>query len=87
MLEEKTTYSIEELFDLLPMTISQLARNADINEVTLARVRDGKTTRRDTVNKLLLAFSDIYKRNLTIYNVTGIVQQRNKRRDKVKKGL
>jgi predicted transcriptional regulator len=79
MLEDQATYSIQELFELLPMTIADLARQSEINEVTLARIRDGKPTRRSTVNKLLITLSRIYARNLTIRNVTGIAAQVNKR--------
>jgi predicted transcriptional regulator len=79
MLDDQNTYTIQELFDLLPITIAELARQSGINEVTLARIRDGKSTRRSTVNKLLLTMSNIYGRNLNIRNVTGIHSMVNKR--------
>jgi predicted transcriptional regulator len=79
MLDEQSTYSIQELFDFLPITISELARKSEINEVTLARIRDGKSTRRSTVNKLLLTMSEIYGRNLNIRNVTGMAAMVNRR--------
>jgi predicted transcriptional regulator len=79
MLDEQSTYSIQELFDFLPITISELARKSEINEVTLARIRDGKSTRRSTVNKLLLTMTEIYGRNLNIRNVTGIHSMVNRR--------
>jgi predicted transcriptional regulator len=82
MLDDQTTYSIQELFDLLPITIAELARVSKINEVTLARIRDGKSTRRSTVNKLLITLSQVYERNLTIKNVTGIQAQVNRRLEK-----
>jgi transcriptional regulator with XRE-family HTH domain len=65
-------YTIKELFDDLPLSIRQLAQIVKINEVTLARIRDGKPTRRPTANKLLLYFSDLYKEKYTLRNVTGI---------------
>lgn len=71
-METKETYTLKELFDLLPIPLAELARQSGINEVTLARIRDGRGTRRATANKLLLAFSKIYDRNLNLYNVTGI---------------
>lgn len=78
-MQEKNTYTIQELFDDLPITIAELARQSVINEVTLARIRDGKGTRRSTVNKLLLTLSKIYERPLSVHNVTGInVQTVNK---------
>jgi predicted transcriptional regulator len=79
MLEEQKIYSIQDLFDMLPITLAELARRSKINEVTLARIRDGRSTRRSTVNKLLITMSDIYGRNLTIKNVIGVNSMVNKR--------
>lgn len=81
-MEKKNAYSIQELFDFLPIPIAELARRSGINEVTLARIRDGERTRRDTVNKLMLALSRIYEVPLSINNVTGINIMRNKRLEK-----
>ena len=81
MMEQKDTYDIQELFALLPIAIAELARRSGINEVTLARMRDGRKTRRDTVNKLLLELSKVYERPLSIRNVTGLNAQVNKRLD------
>lgn len=71
-MQEQETYSIKELFDDLPMSIRHLAQEVNINEVTLARIRDGKPTRRPTANKLLMFFSSLYGRRYTLRNVTGI---------------
>lgn len=81
-MENNDTYTLQELFETLPVTIVELSRQSGINEVTLARMRDGAKTRRDTVNKLLLTMSKIYERNLSIRNVTGINIMRNKRLEK-----
>lgn len=81
-MEDKNTYTLQELFDDLPMTIAQLARESEVNEVTLARMRDGKNTRRDTANKLLRKFSEIYGRQFNLRNVTGINVMVNKRLEK-----
>jgi predicted transcriptional regulator len=78
-MEQKEMYDIGELFDFLPITLAELARRSKLNEVTLARIRDGKRTRRDTVNKLLMTFSQIYEINVTIKNVTGINVMQNRR--------
>ena len=78
-MEDKQEYDIQELFQLLPIPIAELARRSGINEVTLARMRDGKKTRRDTVNKLLNELSKVYERPLSIRNVTGLNTQVNKR--------
>lgn len=72
MLEEKDTYSIQELFEALPIPIAELARQSSVNEVTLARIRDGKNTRLSTRNRLLNALSRVYERVFTVHNVTGI---------------
>ena len=79
MLDQKETTTIQELFDLLPITIAELGRQSGINEVTLARIRDGRPARRSTVNKLLLTLSDIYNRQLSVKNVTGINMQVNRK--------
>lgn len=77
-----TTYTLQDLFEFLPIPLAELARQSAINEVTLARIRDGKSTRRSTVNKLLLTMSKIYEKELTIRNVTGMNLQTNKRLEK-----
>lgn len=82
-MENKDMYTLQELFEALPISISKLAKESDINEVTLARMRDGQRTRRDTVNKLLLALSRVYGKQLTQRNVTGINAMVNKRLEKV----
>ncbi len=78
-MENKNTYTLQELFDDLPIPIAELARESRINEVTLARIRDGKVARRDTANKLLRTLSTIYDRPLSLRNVTGINVQVNRR--------
>ena len=81
-MEHKDLYSLQELFECLPISLSRLAKESGIHEVTLARIRDGERTRRDTVNKLLLALSSIYQHDLTLRNVTGINVMVNKRGEK-----
>ncbi len=71
-MQERETYTIQELFEDLPMSIRRLAQEVKINEVTLARIRDGKPTRRPTANKLLMFFSQLYGHRYTLRNVTGI---------------
>jgi predicted transcriptional regulator len=72
MLEEKDTYSIQELFDAMDISIKRLGETMGVSEVTLARIRDGKPTYRRTANKLLNVFSEMYKRPLYLSKVTGI---------------
>jgi hypothetical protein len=79
MLEEHPTYTIQELFDALTLTLAETARQSQINEVTLNRIRDGLPTRRSTANKLLQFFAGQYKRLFTLHNVTGMNIQ-NKRK-------
>lgn len=81
VIEQKSTYTIQELFEFLPLTIAELGRQSGINEVTLARIRDGKGTRRSTANKLLNTMSKIYERPLSLRNVTGVNVQVNKRHE------
>jgi predicted transcriptional regulator len=78
-MEEKDIYTLEELYEDLPMTLTDLGRQADLNEVTIARIRDGKPVRRSTINRLLRTFSEIYGRQFSLRNVTGINVQVNKR--------
>ena len=78
-MENKETYTIEELYEELPVTLVELGDRANLNEVTIARIRDGKPSRRSSVNSLLLVLTDIYKRPLSLKNVTGINVQRNLR--------
>ncbi len=69
-MEEKRRYTFRELFDHLPVSIAELARRSKVNEVTIARIRDGESiARRSTANRLLLAFSEVYGRKLSLDNV------------------
>ncbi len=72
MLEEKDIYDIHDLFDNLDISIRKLADVAQLSEVTLARIRDGKPTYRRTANHLLKVFSGIYERPFYLNKVTGI---------------
>jgi predicted transcriptional regulator len=82
MLEKKDTYTLQELFEELPVTLVELGEETKISEVTLARIRDGKSARRSTVNRLLNGMSKVYERPLSIRNVTGINMMRNYRLEK-----
>lgn len=80
MLEEKDSYTIQDLFDSLAITLAELADKSNVNETTLARIRDGKPARRATANKLLQFFSEYYGRVLTVRNVAGInIQDKRKK--------
>jgi predicted transcriptional regulator len=81
-MEDKEIYTIQELYDELTVTLTDLARQAGLNEVTVARIRDGKPVRRLTINRLLRTMSEIYGRPLSLRNVTGINVQVNKRIEK-----
>jgi predicted transcriptional regulator len=72
MLEEKQVYDIRELFDNLSISIRELSKESKLNEVTLARIRDGKPAYPSTVNKLLDTFSKIYGRPFYLSKVTGV---------------
>lgn len=79
-------YDLQELYEDLPCSLIDLARLAGINEVTVARIRNGEPTRISTANKLLRAMSKVYGRPdnqpLTLRQVTGINVRRNLRKEK-----
>lgn len=68
-------YTLRELFDNLDITMTELKRRSGISDVTLISIRNGKSARRSTINKLLKTFSDIYGVKLTLKNVRGIIIQ------------
>jgi predicted transcriptional regulator len=76
-MQEKPMYTLRELFDDLPISLRQLGKRANVNEVTIARIRDGQPARRSTLNRLLRAMSetDVYNRSLSLANVTGVFIQ------------
>jgi len=65
-------YAIGDLFKRSPISVSEIARRSKISEVTAAGIRDGKTARLHTINKLLATFSDLYGVTLTVDNVEGL---------------
>lgn len=71
-MKEKDIYTLDELYANLDISLFKLSRIADVTEPTLARIRDGYSARRETVNKLLKGFSKVYERELSLENVTGI---------------
>ena len=79
---EAKTYTIQELYDDLPISLVELGERARLNEVTVARIRDGKSTRRTSVNRLLLVLSEVYSKPLSLKNVSGINVQINRRLEK-----
>ncbi len=81
-METKDIYTLQELYDDLPCTLVELGRRTGFNEVTIARIWNGMPTRRSTANKLLQVLSEIYKRPLSLRNVTGINVQRNLREER-----
>jgi predicted transcriptional regulator len=69
-MEEKSRYTLRDLFNNLPISLAELARRSRVNEVTIARIRDGESLAlRSTANRLLQAFSEVYGRTLTLDNV------------------
>lgn len=69
-MEEKSRYTLKELLNNLPISIAELARRSHVNEVTIARIRDGKSVAlRSTANKMLRVFSEVYGKPLTLENV------------------
>ncbi len=69
-MQEKSMYTLRELFTNLPISLAELSRRSQVNEVTIARIRDGESIAlRSTANKLLRVFSEVYGRTLTLDNV------------------
>lgn len=64
--------TLRQLFEDSPLTLVELSKRSGVNEVTLARIRDGKAARRATLNKVLNAFSEIYGEAFNTRNVSGI---------------
>jgi hypothetical protein len=77
-MEHKESYTLKELYDSLEIGLSELGRRGSLSEVTVARIRDGHSARRSTINKLLRAFSETYGIKLSSNNVTGIHLQDKK---------
>lgn len=85
-MQEKSSYTLRELFNDLPISLRQLGERSQVSEVTIARIRDGKPARRSTLNRLLreMSKSDIYDRSLSLDNVTGVVIQGETRPEEAK---
>jgi hypothetical protein len=83
--KQKEQYTLEELFNHLAVTVTELSNLAGMSEVTIRRIRHGYPARRSTANKLLLAFSKAYDRDLSVDNVVGIVLDERQRDEKVEK--
>jgi transcriptional regulator with XRE-family HTH domain len=72
-MEQKDKYTLRELYEELNISLAELGRRAGISEVTVAKIRDGASARRSTINSLLRTFSKIYDINLSQNNVSGII--------------
>lgn len=79
-MKQKDQYTLYELFDSLPIPITELSKLSGKSHGTLTRIRDGLPARKDTINKLLLVLSDIYKLDLSADNVTGIVLEERQKK-------
>jgi hypothetical protein len=75
VVEQKDEYTLQELFDNLEVTVTELSQRSGISDVTLGRVYKGQSVRRKTMNVLLRVFSEIYGRRFSSRNVTGIIIQ------------
>lgn len=72
-MEQKDRYTLRELYSELKIPIAELGRRAGVSEITVAKIRDGASARRSTINSLLEAFSNLYGVKLSIDNVSGII--------------
>jgi hypothetical protein len=73
LIEEKDMYTLRELIENLPSSLRKFSKNYGLNEVTIARLRDGKPGLRGTINRLLIALSATYGKVFTMHNVGGII--------------
>ena len=71
-MKEKERYTLEELYDKLPIPITELSKRSGKSHGTLTRIRSGEPTRKSTINQLLMTLSEIYGIELSTDNVTGI---------------
>lgn len=71
-MEEKEQYTFEELCEGLEISMSKFAKLADVDEGTIARIRKGHFVRIGTINRLLRAFSEVYRIKFTTENVSGL---------------
>jgi|GEM_PF-1472147 len=72
-MQHREKYMLEELYDKLPIPLTELSKRSGKSYGTLTRIRDGEPTRKSTINKLLIVFSEIYGLELSTDNVTGFV--------------
>ncbi len=76
VLPDKDTYTLEELLSNLPMKDKEFCTKAGISKVTLYYLKHGtRNPYRSTVNQVLNALSEVYKRPLSWSNVTGIAYE------------
>jgi hypothetical protein len=71
-MKQKDMYTLNELCDNLDIPVSDFCKRANITEGTLTRIRRGYSARRSTINKMLKIFSQVYDRELSLDNVTGL---------------
>jgi hypothetical protein len=71
--KQKDQYTLRELFDGLPIPLTDLSKLSGKSHGTLTRIRDGEPARRSTINKLLIVLSEVYGLDLSTDNVKGIV--------------
>jgi hypothetical protein len=86
-MKQKERYTLKELYDNLPITMTELSKLSGKSHGTLIRIRNGEPARRSTINKLLIVLSEVYKLELSLDNVTEIVleERQEKATEKAKK--
>jgi len=63
---------INDLIANMPITVAELSRRSGVTVNTINSFTDGHMVRRDSAIKILNALSEVYNKQLTIQNVTGI---------------
>jgi hypothetical protein len=79
-MKQKDKYTLYELFDSLPIPLTELSRLSGKSHGTLTRIRDGEPARKSTINKLLMVLSDVYNLDLSTENVEGIILEGRQQR-------
>lgn len=71
-IEVEDIYDIQDLFDCLPITLSQVAQTLEMPEYTLTKLVDGEPVWCTRVKLVLTFFCWIYQKQFSLENVSGI---------------
>ena len=73
VLPDKDRYTLDELFNNLPISLRELSRRSGVNKVTINSIANKKRIpHKSTINRLLPTMSEVYGKNLTWENLAGM---------------